>query len=216
MAKRSRPGKPKRVTYELIPRESVIGHPMYALLDELVFTHHDDLQPARIALAWCTSWRPDVDGRVTLGKCRKASDLDRELAAFDFVILLRRAFWTDLRVTDAQRKALLDHELCHAAVRYDDKGQPVEDERGRRVYRVRKHDIEEFTEIVQRHGCYKADLEQFAAALQRTGVPAFKPCDDCRDSPGWVPIVDLAGSPRVTRCACWRRWAQQRDVAISA
>jgi hypothetical protein len=209
---RRRTARPKRVSYELIAHDSVIGHPMYALLDRLVDAHHEDLRQARLALAWCTSWKPDVDGRVTLGKCKKASDLDRELAAFDFIILLRRAFWTDIRVTDAQREALLDHELCHAALKYDDKGEPLEDERGRRVYRVRKHDIEEFTEIVARHGCYKADLERFASALRRAPESKFQPCEECRDNrPGWIAVLDANGIQRLTRCECYVRWLEQRQ-----
>src|SRR5438105_593835 len=162
-----RESKPKKVSYRLITNGTDEGRAMYRLLRELVTAHHPDLLGAQIALAWCTSWKPDVDGIVTLGKCKKASDLDRELAVYDFIILLRESFWTDPLVTDAQRRALLDHELCHAAVKLDDHGEPVEDERGRTVYRVRKHSIEEFTEIVERHGTYKRDLETFATALDR-------------------------------------------------
>jgi hypothetical protein len=157
----------KKVSYELIERETEIGRHLYARLNVLVDRHHDDLQDARIALAWCTSWKPDVDGRVTLGKCQKASDLSRELAPFDFVILLNQDFWTSVRVTNAQRDALLDHELMHAAVAYDADGAPKRDDRGRTVYRIRKHDIEEFRDIVARHGCYKGDLEAFARALHQ-------------------------------------------------
>lgn len=160
--------KPKRIHYELIGARSDQGKPMYQLLEKIVHEHHSALRDARIALAWCTSWKPDVDGRVTLGKCKKASDLDRELMAFDFVILLRRSFWRDSEVSDAQRLALLDHELCHAAVKYDQHGEPEEDDRGRIVYRIRKHDIEEFADIVERHGLYKRDLERFFQALQRS------------------------------------------------
>ena len=159
--------KPKPVSYRLITNGTDDGRAMYRLLRELVTAHHPELLGAQIALAWCTSWKPDVDGIVTLGKCKKASDLDRELAVYDFIILLRESFWIDPLVTDQQRRALLDHELCHASVKLDEHGEPVEDERGRVVYRVRKHDIEEFTEIVERHGTYKRDLEVFATALDR-------------------------------------------------
>ena len=162
-----RESKPKKVSYRLIPADSDEGRPMYRLLEELVAAHHEDLTQARIALAWCTSWKPDVDGIVTLGKCRKASDLDRELAAFDFVILLRQSFWQDPLVTDVQRRALLDHELCHGTVKLDQHGEPVEDERGRLVYRLRKHSIEEFTEVIERYGTYKSDLEYFDRAIER-------------------------------------------------
>jgi Putative phage metallopeptidase len=206
--------KAKKVSYHLIPRtDDLFGGAMYGLLDELVEQHHEDLRFARIALAWCTSWNPDVDGRVILGKCRKASDLDRELAAFDFVILLRKAFWTHLSVSDAQRRALLDHELCHAALKLDVNGEPVEDERGRRVYRVRKHDLEEFVVVVERHGMYTRDLEVFAAALRRAVAPKFRPCEACASTPGWVAVTEH-GIARVTRCACWTAWAEQLAEAV--
>lgn len=39
------------------------------------------------------------------------------------------------------------------------------DEYGRSVWRTRKHDIEEFHAVIERHGCYKKDLEKFAEAL---------------------------------------------------
>lgn len=214
--RRRRASKPRRVSYELIDRNGVLGAPMYLLLRTLVVEHHHELRDARIALAWCTSWKPDVDGRVTLGKCRKASDLDRELVALDFVILLSRAFWMHPDVAQLQRTALLDHELTHASVKYDDTGEPARDERDRIIYRVRKHDLEEFADIARRYGCWKKDLEDFAAALKREPVGAFIPCAACQDSPGWVPVVDLTNTARVQRCACWIRWQESRELATSA
>jgi hypothetical protein len=44
---------------------------------------------------------------------------------------------------------------------------PEVDALGRGIYRVRKHDIEEFHEIIARHGCYKRDLEQFAKVIEK-------------------------------------------------
>ena len=165
--RRSCPPREKKLTYQLIAKDGDVGRPMYALLDELVSEYHDDLERARIALAWCTSWKSDVDGHITIGKCKRASDLDRELAAFDFVILLSQHFWTGNFTKPTQRRALLDHELCHAAVKYDEQGEPKTDAKGRTIYRTRKHDIEEFEAIVERHGLYKRDLERFALAIRR-------------------------------------------------
>jgi hypothetical protein len=157
------------VNYVLIPRESEIGAPMYERLDAIVNDHHEDLRRAnaRIALAWQLGLKPDVDGRLVLGRCRKSTDLDRELFAFDFVILLNRDFWQNPRVTDEQRDALLDHEVCHCGISYDETGEPKVDDRGRTVFRTVKHSIEEFTEVIERHGVYKSDLEGFARALRR-------------------------------------------------
>lgn len=159
--------KPKKVAYELIDPESEVGVRMYDRMHVLIDAHHEEIQDARIALAWNTAWKPDVDGRCKLGQCRRASDLDRELAAYDFVIVLRREFWDHAQVTDNQRNALLDHELTHATVRLDKDGEPVHDERGRLVYRIRKHDIEEFGAIVARYGCYKRDLQWFVEQVPK-------------------------------------------------
>lgn len=206
--------KPKRLTYELIRDEpGSIGRQAYEMLRELVRRYRDDLADARIALAWCTSWKPDADGKVTIGKCRKASDLDRELMEFDFIILLSKAFWLDLQVTDEQRRALLDHELMHAAVKIGENGEPEEDAKGRIVYRVRKHDIEEFTDTIRRHGIYRGDLDSFAAALRQAAARGYVPCDECTGdgTPGWreVQISDTARG--MQRCACWVSFMNRLD-----
>lgn len=159
--------KPKKLAYLLIEREGDSGAKWYPILEQLIAQHHTELKDARIALAWNLTWKADADGRAKLGMCKKASDLDRELAAYDFVIVLRRDFFESVSVTDQQRRALLDHELCHAAVTDDGRGEPITDERGRIVYRIRKHDLEEFREIVERHGTWKKDLEAFAQAIDR-------------------------------------------------
>jgi hypothetical protein len=187
--------KAKKVNYELIQAGSLSGQPMYAMLRELIDNYHAELRSARIALAWNLSWKPDVDGRVTLGKCKKASDLDRELYQFDFVIMLQYEFWQDAEVTDEQRRALLDHELSHAAPKMGDDGEQVEDERGRKVWRMRKHDIEEFSAVVQRHGTYKRDLEHFAQALyvgRRSNgqTSILERLDESRAAAGDVPAQE--------------------------
>lgn len=102
----------KPVSYDLIRDDSIAGRAMYAMCNEIVEEHHEEVINARIALAWALTWKPDVDGHVKLGQMKKASDLDRELHPFDFVCLLNAEWWQDGRVTDAQRRALLDHELC--------------------------------------------------------------------------------------------------------
>lgn len=168
--------KRKPVKFELIEqyedrRTRLLAEP-YRTMQGVADANHPHLKEARIALAWRKDWTADRDGHVVLGKCKKASDLDRELTPWDFVILLNADVWPDL--TDAQREAILDHELCHAAVVYGDDGRPKRDERGRVCYRVRKHDVEEFYEVVKRHGTFKRDLEEFAKVLlERKATPLF-------------------------------------------
>ena len=175
--------KQKKLSYRLIEREEDAGAKIYALMDELVVKFHEDITQANIALAWNLSWKPDIDGSATLGKCRKVGSLDRELMAFDFVIILLREFWESADVSDDQRRALLDHQLCHGAVVLDKNGEPVEDERGRKVYRMRKHDIEEFSQVVERHGTYERDLEKFAKALQKSKQGKLFPPNEAQPGP---------------------------------
>lgn len=156
-------GKPKAVNYELLLRKN--HSEIYELLDDVRGNYHDELHGAQIALAWRKKLKADIDGRLVLGRCVRASDLQKEFAPYDFVILLNKEIWDNPEFTIEKKTALIDHELCHAAPAEDSAGDPRYDDRGRQVWRVRKHDVEEFRVIVERHGCYKADLEAFAQSL---------------------------------------------------
>jgi hypothetical protein len=165
--------KPKQIKFSLIDAEEIPELEPYRLMRE-VRKFHRETADAKIALAWRIDTNPDVDGRLVLGRCIKASDLQRELVDWDFVILLNKEVWDDPGFTADKKKALLDHELCHAAVAFDNDGPKI-DSRGRKVWRIRKHDIEEFQDIISRHGCYKRDLERFAEVLiARKQSPLFQ------------------------------------------
>jgi hypothetical protein len=166
MRRQKKPPKPKAINFELIPPMDGSHEPEpYRILREIRDKHHSHLHHAKIALAWRKNFKRDVDGHLVLGRCVKASDLNRECAPYDFVILLNREVWQDSEFLPEKKRALVDHELCHAARAHSKDGEPKEDERGRPIWRMRKHDIEEFREVVIRHGCYKRDLEEFARAL---------------------------------------------------
>lgn len=172
--------KLKKINFEMIHEQDGKHRPEpYRIMDEVRDKWHDEIVTAKIALAWRISLKPDKDGHLILGKCIKASDLQRELVDYDFVILLNREVWTDPEFTLAQKKALMDHELCHAAMQTDSEtGEPIIDERERNVWRTRKHDIEEFGSVVAHHGCYKRDLERFAEALlKKRGMPLLAELD---------------------------------------
>lgn len=173
--------KPKKVAIRVMDRYS--HETMYAMLDEVVQKWHGHLTDASIVLAWNTSWSADADGRLVLGKCKKASDLDRELFAstadegeqrqLDFVILLNEEAWHEMG--PAQQTALLDHEVSHCAIAEDENGHPKHDECGRVCYRIKKHDLEEFRDVVSRHGAYKSDIEAFVrAAVEGKKAPLLK------------------------------------------
>lgn len=153
----------KKVTIQLI-QEKYKGEvtEAYRILSEIRNKEHGHLAEAKIGLAYRLGWRADADGRLTLGQCRKRGDLDRELDGFDFIILLNKEAWD--RLNEKQKRALIDHELCHAQIVIDSDGSPKTNDRDRLVTRLKKHNCEEFREVVQRHGLWKQDLEAFATA----------------------------------------------------
>jgi hypothetical protein len=108
--------KPKKIKFLLIEPYAVPPPQPYVLMQEIREAHHHETRYASVALAWALETKPDADGHIVLGKCVKASDLQRELVDFDFVILLNKEVWDDPKFTVEKKKALLDHELMHAAV----------------------------------------------------------------------------------------------------
>lgn len=173
---RKGPRKPqaKKVKVDLIDFNAKPAHEPYRLMKEIRAEHHQDTRQARVVLAWMLDTKPDADGHICLGKCVRASDLQKELADWDFVILLNKEVWETKDFGESRKKALLDHELMHIAEAVDKEGEPKFDDKGRKLFRMRGHDIEEFTAIVERHGCYKKDLERFAEGLlKKSASPLF-------------------------------------------
>jgi hypothetical protein len=166
-------GKPKKINFELIPAsDGDYDSEPYQVLDTARKAHRE-VNEARIGLAWRKREKRDLDGHVVLGRCVKIGDLYKEYMEFDFVIVLNRDVWESPEWTDERKLALVDHEMCHVAHAEDEDGNKI-DERGRPVWRLRKHDIEEFGDIVERHGTYKRDLERFAELLlKKKRTPLF-------------------------------------------
>lgn len=174
--------------YELLSRDDETAAKVYDLLDKTIEKWHDHLSPERVAVAWHRGLTPNADGQILLGKCKIASELEREFHAFDVVIILNYEVWHDRETTDKARTALLDHELSHAVLKLDKEGEPIEDYAGRKKLRNRKHDVEEFTAVVERHGTYKGDLQKFAQALaKRKAAPLFANADKPAAEPEPAP-----------------------------
>jgi hypothetical protein len=91
--------EPKKVNYKLIEDKSI-----HSLLEEIVSEYHEDLADAHIALAWQKSIKADKDGRLVLGKCVKATDLQKEFMPYDFVILLNEDVWRDPQFTNREEE----------------------------------------------------------------------------------------------------------------
>lgn len=133
----------------------------------LIRLHHQHLLTAPIAYVFRTPPAKSGD-RLMWAKVRKVSGLNAYFARmpepleagglFDeaeagprpfHVMEVAEIVWD--RLTSGQRTALVDHELCHLAGTGDD-------------IRIVGHTVEEFTEVVARHGAWTVPLWDFVDA----------------------------------------------------
>jgi hypothetical protein len=132
------------------------------IAEKLIEQHHRHLLDVPIRYLWRDK-AASSKGKVVLGKARKVTGLPAHLVHLAlkdeppeevefFVLEIAADMWQTL--TEAQRVALVDHELCHL-------GTAGADER----LIVRGHDLEEFSAVVERHGLWRPAIETFHAAV---------------------------------------------------
>jgi hypothetical protein len=161
--------EPKKVPFDPISEKIVVNNvevdnPIYVMMNQTIAAHHPSLAEARIKLMWRRSWKPDRDGIIPLGMITKIGDRERRIGLdYDAAIYLNYEWWNNPETTEAARKAVMDHELCHLRPVPEDSDDPTSspkrDEHGNIVYYMRSHDIEDFSEIFFRHGIYKSNIQ---------------------------------------------------------
>jgi putative metallopeptidase len=120
----------------------------------LIETHHEHLLGVRIDYVFRDKAASNR-GRAKAGTARKVSALTALLAGADgpfFVIEIAADIWKLL--PEWKRRALVDHEFLHCGLNED--GAPV----------LLPHDLEEFVEVVRRHGRWTSWIDAFAEAVQ--------------------------------------------------
>jgi len=117
----------------------------------------------------------------------------------------------------SSRPTIPGHRVTPAAVKYDDDGEPVVDERDRTVYRTRKHDLEEFACIAERYpgpgagaclGRRERRIEPLEVVFPDPGPAVFLHhflgsdlADEVHSHPWtWAASVILVGSYQEHRC----------------
>lgn len=111
-------------------------------------------RPGLAIAAICYMFRAEAaitDDKVIAGMCVRVDDRNYTIHSFDFVIEIARDLWEE--ATDQFRTALIDHELGHVGIRYDEDGEPIRDPNTDRLKTyTKRHDIEEFEDVLERHG----------------------------------------------------------------
>ncbi len=135
-----------------------------ALIAKLRPAYHKHLEGLAIL---CFS-KPEASkskGRINVAKAMKATPILKAALRhhdekIDYLVVVGL---DEFKPMDAKTKeAVIDHELCHFAGP-DDKGN----------MKMRGHDVEEFTEILERHGAWDSSRYYFAKAAQelQLGLP---------------------------------------------
>lgn len=139
---------------------------LHSLAQPIIREHHSHLKGARVLYLF-TSAKSSKAGRVRSGVAKKLTPEQRFLSSglesveegYDFMVVINVAQWR--RLTEDQQIALLDHELCYCSQK-----ETVNRRTGAvtRKWVTRGPDLEEFAEIVERHGLWNPDVKRLVVA----------------------------------------------------
>lgn len=101
-------------------------------------------------------------GKVQLARTMKASDLiDHLSGGADFVIVFSSEPWAAL--SEEQRVALVDHQLCYCDMKTDKDGNEG--------FTLRAADFEGFTANIERHGLWNKNVADFVIMTKQLKLP---------------------------------------------
>lgn len=140
-----------------------------ALARPIIQAHHPHLLNIPVRFVWRSEMRK-LRGSLAAGTCEIVTGrfaffvmTEEEAELADEAGCSGKMFWIEIAadywetLDDAQRLALLDHELSHAGVVVDEEKEGIQLE-------MIPHDIEEFIHIVERHGPWDRALTELVSA----------------------------------------------------
>ncbi len=159
----------------------------YAIMKKLIAKNHTHLLDAKIII-YANDKNKLKGNNIIIADASKSSHKMKASTCSDFNITLYMTAWSELN--QSQQEACMDHELSHCGVCYlpitEQIGTPnkkgkvktkiVKDEFGRVQYsneikrdpqtgqpkwKLIPHDLEEFRDIVERHGIWDDSLKSF-------------------------------------------------------
>lgn len=118
------------------------------------------IRDGEIAVVWLLNEKPfdelnEDKSHDAAGKCLKAPRLWHDVTGYDVAIWIRGHFWR--RADERVRRAMVLHELLHVEIRRDGEGNPK--------VAIRKHDVEDFVDVVRHYGPIFGYAEGGAPAL---------------------------------------------------
>ena len=136
-----------------------------AVAKKLIATAHRRLNDVRIDY-YFRSDTPVSKGKYLTAITKKVTTLTSEMANNNgepfFCIVVAEPAWK--LISEKQREAVIDHELCHCEVK------TIE---GEIKLKLLPHDLQEFNAVVRRHGAYDEDLQKFLQAAHESTLPTL-------------------------------------------
>jgi hypothetical protein len=131
----------------------------------LIPKHHPHLISAKFEFFLRNKAQKQGSKKVS-GIVKKASPFERHIISQfrndheepDFIVIIALDAWNDFQ--PSQRVALIDHLLTRCY------GEEVEED-GSMKYSIRPFDVQEFAEVVQRHGKWNGSLQEFVDQLEK-------------------------------------------------
>jgi len=123
----------------------------------LINDHRSDLAQVRIVtMLRSGEWKSK--GIEVWAYTKKVSAETKTLIGvdYDYLITVNAEVWG--LIAEAQKQAIIDHELAHCLVDEDKDGNPV--------YKLVSHDIEEFFSIIRRHGDWHEGIKRALKAFE--------------------------------------------------
>ena len=120
---------------------------------------HPDLREFKIAYVFTDDIK--IKGRAIAAKIKKASPLEQFISGQQILLIVNYDVWQ--RVDIPYKLALLDHEFHHVKVFVDKVGRPE--------LVMLDHDIEEFNDVLRRHGAWRNEVKDFLEIAEQLSLP---------------------------------------------
>lgn len=137
--------------------------------NELIDKYHPHLRDAKDLIGYYVRY----GSSDWAGKAKKCTAFERHVTGYMMFVFVNHEAWTAMK--HDQRIALIDHELCHFSRSYhkeinpqteawEDVWDAADDPNS---WSIREHDVEEFSDVIRRHGLWEQGIESFALAVRQ-------------------------------------------------